>query len=62
MKFLNLLFLSLYLKFVVYYFNAFLYVIRKLNDLKFDRAASEMNSTVSKLIGKDRNENKTNKY
>jgi len=56
------LFLSLYLKFVVYYFNAFLYVIRKLNDLKFDRAASEMNSTVSKLIGKDRNENKTNKY
>jgi len=56
------LFLSLYLKFVVYYFNAFLYVIRKLNDLKFDRAASEMNSTVSKLIGKDRNENKTKKY
>ena len=34
----------------------------QLNDLKFHRATSEMHSTVSEIIGKDRNENKTNKY
>jgi hypothetical protein len=34
----------------------------QLNDLKFHRATSEMHSTVSEIIGKDRNDNKTNKY